>query len=183
MNCCVFTIAAVYQRASARRQWRSGVKNVHSRIKARCLCPALYPTEMTLPRQPSQQDGDKNSSVIRLGTLLVTLLTHVGLAVWSVGKPAGQTIRESVMFGCVTVLGAGLYAGLYAVLRRRSSVFSGMPLLTIGNIWTYVYGVGIMGFTMLYCLSGANLVCICFAFSTLFLVFLLFFLNTASCFL
>jgi len=138
---------------------------------------------MTLASQLSQQDDDKNASGIRLGTLLVALLMHVGLAVWSVGSSSEQTVRETVMFGCVTVLGAGFYTGIYALLRRKSGVFTRMPPLTIGNIWNYVYGVGIMGFTMLYCFSGGNLVCICSAFLTLFLVFLLFFFNVVSFFL
>ena len=107
--------------------------------------------------------------MIRLATLLVAFLMHVGLAVWSAGGARSRSIRESVMFGCLTVLGAGLYAALYALLRRRrGGLGSGkMPLLTIGNIWTYVYGVGILGFTMLYCISGSNLVCICCVFASL----------------
>ncbi len=137
---------------------------------------------MTIGIAQQHQDGDKSSAMIRLATLLVALAMHVGLVAWSMGGPAARTIRESVTLGCLTVIGAGLYAGLYALLRRRTGGFARMPLLTIGNIWTYVYGVGILGFTMLYCISGTNLMCICCVFSSLAQVFFLCFVRVAALF-
>jgi hypothetical protein len=110
---------------------------------------------------------DKSGAVIRLGMLVATLAMHMGLGVWVFGDAKGQSIQDTVLFGCLTVLGAGLYTGLYALLRRRSSVMLRMPALTIRNIWAYVYGVGILGFTMLYCFNGANLMCACCVFTSL----------------
>jgi len=99
--------------------------------------------------------------MIRLGSLLVVLATHTWLATWATGDTRSHSVRDTLRLGCLTVLGAGLYSGLYALLRRRSGTAIKMPPLTIGNIWAYVYGVGCLGFTTLYCLSASNPLCLC----------------------
>jgi hypothetical protein len=131
---------------------------------------------------------------VRLGGMTGSLMGIYLLYRCTIGDMDSLTVFETVYSHCVVILVSLNYYSVYKVIHtictrsktsplaprdrgqsyvntqapasHRLELIQGMPRLTIQNVWTLVYGLGLVFFVTGYCMLGIQPVCLaCVAFA------------------